>query len=128
MKRSSERGSTAFTLIEILVVAAIGIALAMALIPRYTGAGKAKAGPGEPPTPVQRAQSVECMTNLTQIRQALTMSRSMSERNPASLQELTKQGVTTSMLVCPVGGSQYAYRFDPATGQVGCPYPGHERY
>ena len=128
--RHSERGSSVFTLIEILVVCAILVALAAVMIPRITGAGSGSAGapPGKAASPIQRAAGVECQTNLTQIRAALTAYQTNNERYPASLQDLASQGVSAPMLACPVGGAQYAYGYDPAAGRVECRYPGHERY
>jgi hypothetical protein len=51
------------------------------------------------------------------------MRTTTDETYPASLNEL---GLPASMLVCPV--SQQPYQYDPATGQVRCPTPGHMRY
>lgn len=71
----------------------------------------------------QAAESVECRNNLSQIRAAIQMRTTMEEAYPRSLQEL---GLPATMLVCPVSGQ--AYQYDPNTGQVRCPTPGHASY
>ncbi len=132
----NERGTSAIGLISVLLAVAIGLYLTVTmLVPTMTGAGRGGAGgmtgrsaPGQPATPIQRAEAVECMTNLQQVKQAMTMYRSSNERMPANLQELSTYGVSASMLTCPVGGSSYAYGYDANTGRVGCRYPGHGKY
>jgi len=125
-RRCRETGIGGLTVIGLLVVGAIIIWLAVQMIPHYTGAGITEAPPGKAATPVQRAESVECRSNLTQIRSALTSYEVNNEQFPASLEELAAYGVVASMGVCPVGGLPYAY--DGRTGQVQCRQPGHERY
>lgn len=129
-QRQAERGIGGVSLIGILVVVAILVYLGVQMIPRQTGTGirGTTASSGKAATPIQRAHSVECQSNLNQIRQAITMYRTTNERPPASLADLKTMGVTASILSCPVGGSRYAYWYDPRTGRVGCRYPGHERY
>ncbi|MBI3946882.1 MAG: hypothetical protein HY321_13245 [Armatimonadetes bacterium] len=136
-KGSRERGVGGLGLIGILVVAAILIYLGAQMIPRQTGAGTgvttAPTGTAAVPTrgaaaPTDRARGIECQSNLNQIRQAITMSRTTSEGMPASLADLVTMGVTPTIRACPVGGAGYAYAYDPRTGRVGCRYPGHERY
>lgn len=127
----NERGMSAFSLVGILVSVGIIVAVAAAIIPTYTGAGggsMAGAPPGKAASPIQRAESVECRTNLTQVRQAITMYQTSNERVPANIQELGTYGVSSSLMYCPVGGSGYTYGYDPRSGRVGCRYAGHERY
>lgn len=118
------RGS--WTLIELLVVCAILIGLAAWLAPRYLARQPAKEGEPARAAPVERAHGVECMNNLRQIRSALQMQRIGDDAPPRALQELTRQGLPSSMLVCPVSRQPYGYRSE--TGQVWCPYPEHQRY
>jgi type II secretory pathway pseudopilin PulG len=128
----SESGMSGFSLVGILVSVGIIIAAAVYLIPAYTGGGSGSlaktAPPGKAATPIQRAESVECRSNLTQIRQAITMYNTSNERVPANLQELSTYGVSASLMYCPVGGSGYTYGYDPQSGRVACRYAGHERY
>jgi hypothetical protein len=120
------RGS--WTLVELLVVCAILIGLAIWLLPRYLTGTKAVDGQKAAPAPVERAHGVECMNNLRQIRAAITMARQSSENEapPSSLRELGRQGIPAQMLVCPV--SKQAYGYQPNTGQVWCSVPEHRRY
>ncbi len=115
-----------FSLVEILVVVVILAILAAFLMPRYMSSTKLPGGKTAG-SPVQKAKGVECTTNLQQIRQAYTMATQVGdETRPASLQDLRAYGVTDSLMKCPVGGMPY--RFNPASGQVGCTYAGHERF
>ncbi len=71
-----------------------------------------------------RAKDGVCMQNLSQIRQAIMVSRSNGEEGfPASLQELK---LPAEMLVDPIGKEPYSY--DPETGVVKCEHPGHKKY
>ena len=127
----NEKGMGAFGLVGILVAVAIGIALMVYIAPAYIGGGVSvakTAPPGKAPTPIQRAESVECQSNLSQVRQAITMYQTNNEKLPASIQELSSFGVSGSLSYCPVGGANYTYAYDARTGRVGCRYPGHERY
>lgn len=124
MSRAGRRGS--WTLVELLVVMVILIALAAWLLPRYLGAGKNAAGPNTVRAPIERAHDVECANNLRQLRLAITMAQQTNERFPASLNELTSQGISREMLFCPV--SKLAYLYDPRNGRVSCPYPPHRNY
>ncbi|MCC2670658.1 MAG: hypothetical protein K0Q72_3129 [Armatimonadetes bacterium] len=110
----------AFSLVEILVVVVIIGVLAAILLPRYLKGGKDAAGKTTA-SPMERAKSVDCTNNLSQIRQAYQIATSSDEENrPKSLAELR---LPVSMLACPVG--KEPYQFDPATGQVRCVHPGH---
>lgn len=111
---------TGFALIEILVVVAIILILAGA----YLGFGR-KGGKNEKTIPakaIEKAESVECMSNLNQIRQNLQMETGTGEAAP----ERIDQGVTASISRCPV--SNQPYNYDPRTVKVWCTTPGHERY
>lgn len=116
-----------FSLVEILVVLVIIGILAAFLLPRYTSRTTLPGGKTVG-SPMERAKGVECTNNLSQIRQAYTMATSTGdESRPGSLEDLKRAGgLSDSMLKCPVG--KVPYRFNAATGQVGCPYPGHERF
>jgi hypothetical protein len=99
--------------------------LAVWLMPRYLGGAKTPSGKTVS-APIQRAQGVECMNNLRQIRVAIQMAQTTNESLPRSLSELSTQGVMREMLVCPVSNLPYAY--DPSTGRVWCQYPQHRSY
>ena len=120
---------TGFVLIEILIVI-----LLIALLASGYLALRGKSGPQEGTEPrfpgeaqtlpgraVQKGHGVECMTNLRQLRQMIQVQTIDSGTYPQALDP--SWGV---VLQCPVSG--YAYVYNPATGQVSCPTPGHERY
>lgn len=118
-----------FTLIEILVVAAIIVTAGYFVTNSYLGGG-IKSKPGEPATPVERAHGVDCANNLQQIRYAIQVSQTGeggSDKLPATLREpADKQGLSNSMLKCPISGKDYGH--DPAQGRVWCTTAGHEKY
>jgi hypothetical protein len=70
------------------------------------------------------AKDEVCRSNLSQLRQALQIAQSNDdEKFPQTLEE-TRLGA--DFYRCPLGKEPYVY--DPATGQVHCPHPGHEQY
>ncbi len=71
------------------------------------------------------ALDTKCQSDLQQVRLAIQTAKAGSgdDANPATLEE-TRLG--PEFYKCPVGGESYVY--DPATGQVHCPHPGHEKY
>lgn len=71
---------------------------------------------------MEKGKGVECLNNLQQLRQLITMYQIDHASNPPSLKELrVPPGVT---LTCPVTGTSYLY--DPQTGRVACPQ--HPKY
>ncbi|MEN3001067.1 MAG: hypothetical protein ABDI19_04400 [Armatimonadota bacterium] len=111
------------------VLAAVAILAILLVVWLYYGTGgQGGNAPGAPPpsriTETKRAaHGVECRNNLSQIRMALQMRQGTEESLPATLKEL---GLPDSMLICPVSGQPYQY--DPNTGSVRCPTPGHGSY
>ena len=69
------------------------------------------------------AKDAVCQSNITQLRTAITIAQQSNETFPAQLEE-TKLG--NDFYSCPIGHERYIY--DPATGKVSCPHPGHEKY
>ncbi len=117
--------SKGFALVELLVVMVVLVGLA-ALYFGMRGKGE-KAEPkfeGEAQTTlgkaVQKGESVECQNDLRQLRLMIQM-EAMEGSNPAQLN--ASWGVS---LHCPVSG--YPYEYNPQTGQVWCPTPGHQDY
>jgi len=117
---SALRNCRGFALIELLVVLVIILILAGG----YFGLrGKGKASEKSVPVrAMQKAESVECQSNLSQIRQNVMMETQTGEAPPARIDT----GVTASISKCPVSGKPYGY--DPQTGKVWCTTPGHEKY
>lgn len=115
-----QRNRRGFALIEILVVLVIILVLAGG----YLGLrGKGKSNEKSVPVrAMQKAESVECQSNLNQIRQSVMMDTQTGEAPPARIDT----GATASISKCPISGQPYGY--DPQTGKVWCTTPGHEKY
>lgn len=70
------------------------------------------------------AQDDVCRENLNQIRQMIQVKEAdADDKPPASIAEL---GMPDSTTHCPIGHEAYIY--DPQTGNVKCPHPGHAKY
>ncbi len=117
--------SKGFALVELLVVMVVLVGLAALYFgmrgkgekvePQFEGEAQTTLGKA-----VQKGESVECQNNLRQLRLMIQMD-AMEGSNPAQLDP--KWGIP---LRCPVSG--YLYKYDPQTGRVWCPTPGHEHY
>jgi competence protein ComGC len=120
MKLNNKSG---FALIGILIILAIIIISAAYLIPKYTGAG----APTEQKkvTPIEQAKGVDCINNLSQIRNAIQLYYTTNETYPPYLYSIS-QGMSSSIFKCPVSGNSYGY--DSSNGRVYCTTPGHEKY
>ncbi|MDE2126381.1 MAG: type II secretion system protein [Armatimonadetes bacterium] len=123
LKPADNRSLSAFSLIELLVVCVILVALGAGLSAMLIG--HAKPGSHQAATPMDRAQSVVCMNNLNQIRDAIAAAEA-SDPNGAPPATLASLKLPVEMTQCPLDHSPYKY--DPVTGQVHCTYPGHEKY
>ena len=105
-------------LIAVLIVA---ILFVVVLLPKM----KTSVGGGEKPMPeaaMDKAKEVQCMSNLRSVRQGIVMYKSQNETLPPSMKDL-KMGMGADFFKCPVGMEPYQY--DPNTGAVRCPHPGH---
>ncbi|MFO7945452.1 MAG: type II secretion system protein [Armatimonadota bacterium] len=110
-----------FTLIGLIVVLAI-IGILAAGYYGFSGgdsdgqtaenAGGKKTIPGRA---MDKAKSVECQSNLRQLREAVKMETMAGGPAPKSLDELNMGSITK----CPISGERYQY--DPKTGRVWCP-------
>lgn len=127
----------AFSLIEILVVIVIIAVLASVL---YVGFGS-RTLPVSPQDPseagradgqgttvvggaVARAKDEQCRQQVSQLRQMIDMQTMSGDAPPTSLDDVGSQPATFQR--CPIGGESYAY--DPSSGRVTCPHPGHEGF
>lgn len=72
---------------------------------------------------LQKAEGVECQSNLRQLRALIEAEKATDGATPASLANLPE---AAGIGKCPVGGEEYTY--DPSTGAVRCPHAGHERF
>ena len=70
------------------------------------------------------AQDDVCRENLKQVREMISMAETDNDDKPPA--SLTDVKIPDSMLHCPIGHEAYIY--DPATGTVKCPHPGHSKY
>ncbi len=117
--------SRGFALVELLVVMVVIVGLTALYFgmrgkekkaePRFEGEAQTTLGKA-----LQKGESVECQNNLSQLRLMIQM-QAMEGNNPPQLDP--NWGVS---LRCPISG--YPYGYDPQTGRVWCPTPGHERY
>jgi hypothetical protein len=122
------RGNTLVgTLITITIMAVLAVALF-----KGSGAFGGQSGParkdGRGTTTMGLAElaakDTVCRSNLSQLRAGLQIAQQNNdEKFPDTLQE-TK--FPQEFYKCPLGKENYVY--DPATGKVYCPHPGHEKY
>jgi hypothetical protein len=114
-------------LVTLAIMAILAVALfkgssafgGKAITPRKDGHGTTVMGQAE-----WAAKDTVCRSNIGQVRQSLIIAQSANdEKFPASLEDLK---LPKEFLKCPVGGEKYIY--DPQTGTVTCPHPGHEKY
>ena len=71
-----------------------------------------------------KAKDDVCRSNLRQARAAIELLSINDEDKPP--QDLSQARLPAEMLKCVVG--KEAYLYDPATGKIACPHPGHEAY
>jgi len=119
------------TLVGTLITIAIMAVLAVALF-KGSGAFGGKSAParkdGHGTTVLGAAEWAAkdevCRSNLGQLRMSLSLAQSANdEKFPEDIKD-TK--LPKEFYKCPVGGEKYVY--DPETGKVYCPHPGHEKY
>ncbi|MGV3615094.1 MAG: type II secretion system protein [Fimbriimonas sp.] len=102
----------------------------------FYGSGMLKGGPAKsgrkdglgktvPGMAKLSAKDTVCRNNLSQVRSAIQIAQTASG-DDVPPQTLEETRIGSSFYECPIGKERYAY--DPATGQVGCPHPGHEKY
>jgi hypothetical protein len=121
-----QRGNTLVGTLAVVVIVAL---LAVVLLRGNLGGGPPTSSRADgggttiPGAAKLSAQDSVCRSNLSQVRQSITMTYTTDDAYPGSLAE-TRLGSTFTR--CPIGQEQY--RYDPASGRVGCPHPGHENY
>ena len=72
-----------------------------------------------------KADDTACKEQVSQVRQLIYASTDhVSDTYPTSLDAVS--GLPNGYDICPIGEEQYDY--DPSTGEVSCPHPGHEEY
>lgn len=127
MKRFHYRLVRGQTLVASLIVIAIIAILAVVLLKANLGEGKSSRPDGKgttiPGAVMMKAQDTVCKDKLNQVRMSLQMSHTTDDTYPSTIQE-TRLG--NSFYQCPIGKEPFNY--DPQTGKVQCPHPGHENY
>ena len=92
----------------------------------FVGSGESKRADKKGSTTVGAAilaaHDTECIEHLRQLRQSLQIAGTSGDY-PQTLEE-TNLG--EEFYKCPLGGERYEY--DPSTGKVKCPHPGHGKY
>ena len=118
-----KRGQTMIALMIVIVI--ILILLVVFFHPTSNSPRKDKLGYTAPGFVRLSSLDIKCKSDLDQDRLAIqTFKASDADGNPpASLDDLH---LPAEMLSCPVGHEKYVY--DPTTGTVHCPHPGHEKY
>ncbi len=86
---------------------------------RADGKGETIIGKG-----IYRGKDATCMSNIQQLRGAISIATDQVENTFP--QELEETKIGAQFYSCPVGGERYEY--DPTTGTVKCPHKGHEKY
>ena len=123
--RPALKGRSGFALIELLVVIALIAVLGGGLYAFYAGHSGMSGKKGEPKSAMTVALDSECLQNLGSVRQCIKAEEATDEeKHPAALTNI--KSLTSELRACPVGKEPYAY--DPATGEVHCVHPGHEKY
>jgi len=84
--------------------------------PRFEGEAQTTLGQA-----MQKGQSAQCIEYLRQLRMMIQMEQASTGEFPPALDP--KWGIP---LKCPVSGQPFQY--DPATGRVWDPTPGHEGF
>lgn len=121
----------AFSLVEILAVMAIVAVLAVGATVGMRAFGDSKSarpdGKGETVIgqTMLRAKDEVCRSNVNQVRQMIYVQSTGGEEGyPGTISDL--RGLPKDFSNCPIGKEAYVY--DPNTGTVTCPHPGHEKY
>jgi len=72
---------------------------------------------------IRRAEGMECQSNLRQLRMMIQTSTAEKGSPPVSITDIPD---SIRIRTCPIGKCDYAY--NSATGEIHCPYLGHEKY
>ena len=133
MKNSVQSGRA---MIGVLVAGVLGLVFVLVFVMggklpgggSLTGSTVAPREDGKGTTMIGRvayeAKDEACKSNLGQTRQSIQIATDPVENTPPA--SLAETKLSSDFLRCPIGKEPYTY--DPATGQVSCPHPGHGSY
>ena len=128
MRRSRGGQTLAASLVVIVIICILAVvvmkgsgAFGVQESPRADGRGTTVPGLVK-----AKAEDTVCRNYLGQLRMSLGMAKMDNDDNWPSTLEETRLGST--YYTCPMGNGKYPYVYDPATGDVHCNYPGHEKY
>jgi len=123
----NQRGNTLVGLLVTMVIMAMLAVVFMygsGTFGQHVSARKDGKGTTIPGMAQASAEDTVCRSNLNQVRQGLMIQQGADDNtHPESLDVLH---FPSEVLHCPIGHEAYAY--DPTTGTVSCPHPGHEKY
>lgn len=76
----------------------------------------------------RKAKQSACKANLRTLLDSIMLYKSANDGEaPADLEDLAPDYIKSSFdWMCPSGNHDYRDNYDPATGTVTCPEPGHE--
>ncbi len=124
-----QRGQTlAASLIVIVIIAILAVVLMKGSGVFGSGQSPRKDGRGTTVPGLVKAQAEDtvCRSNLGQLRTALEIAKMSNEDQwPTTLSEAR---LSSDFYTCPMGKGKEPYSYNPATGQVRCIHPGHERF
>jgi Tfp pilus assembly protein PilE len=116
------------TLVASLIVIVIILILTVVFFTGGTGgksSRKDNLGTTMPGVAKYAAKDEICKNYLSQIRASVQIYAS-TNGDQALPEKIEDTHLGNTFYVCPVGGEKYEY--DPKTGKVHCPHPGHENY
>ncbi|MEQ1823899.1 MAG: hypothetical protein ABL949_15435 [Fimbriimonadaceae bacterium] len=121
MKR---RGQTLAATLICLVI--MGMLVMVFMYGSTGGKSSRKDGKGTtlPGLAMYKARDEACKSNLSQTRSSLEIARANAGDEPPT--SLSDTRLAPEFLRCPIGKEPYTY--DPATGEVKCAHPGHDKY
>lgn len=102
-------------LISIIISLLVGAILLVTSINIYTG-GRNQ-GAESVTAPIERAKSVECLSQIRKIEMAIQIYYVENTRYPERLEGITD--LSNQDLYCPL--TQKPYNYEPTTGRVRCP-------
>lgn len=122
-------GNTLVSTMAVLVIIAI-LMVAMMKGSNLFGAPQSPRADGRgttvPGLVKAKAEDTVCRDYLRNLRMSLEIAKTSNDDQWPTTLEDTRLGKT--YYSCPMGKGKEPYTYDPATGEVHCIHPGHEKY